>query len=219
MKVFELKVKEREKTGKKDTVKLRKQEMIPCVMYGPKDLVHFYAHKNDFKDLVYTNDVYHIKLDMEGKKYDAIMQEIQFHPVTDDILHIDFLQITEDKPFGVRLPVRIVGTAPGVVKGGKLRLRKRYLKVSGLLKDMPESIEIDISTLEVGGGYKVGDLKRDNLTFLDRFDNQVVAVISGRAAAAAMTIEEPEVEGEEGEEGEGEGEEGGEEAQEASSEE
>ena len=216
MKVFELKAKKREKTGKRETVKLRKQEMVPCVMYGADEIVHFYAHKNEFKDLVYTDNVYHIKLDVDGKNYDAIMQDLQFHPVTDDILHIDFLNITEAKPFAVKLPVKIVGTAPGVVKGGKLRLRKRYLKVQGLLKDMPENIEIDISKLEVGDGFKVGDMSLDNITFLDRHDNQIVAVISGRAAAAAMTIEEPEA-AEEGEEGEGE--EGGEEAAEESSEE
>ncbi len=220
MKVFELKVKKREKTGKKETVKLRKQEMVPCVMYGAEEILHFYAHKNDFKDLVYTDNVYNVKIDIEGKKYEAIMQDLQFHPVTDEILHVDFLNITDAKPFAVKLPVKIVGTAPGIVTGGKLRLRKRYLIVQGLLKDMPENIEIDISKLDVGDGIKVGDLTRDNLTFLDRHDNQIVAVISGRAAAAAMTIEEPEEATEDEEaEGEGEGEEGAEGETEESSEE
>ncbi len=209
MEVFELKAKKRENTGKKDTKKLRKQEMIPCVLYGEGENVHFYAHKNEFRDLVYTQNVYITDLDIEGKKHKAVMQEIQFHPVTDEVLHIDFLEVTEDKPFTVRVPMRRVGNAPGVVTGGgKMRVRKRYLSVKGLLKDMPDTIDIDVSEMEVGDSVLVGDMERDGLTFTDRHDNQILAIISGRAAAAAMTIEEPteEGEGEEGEEGEAEGE-------------
>ncbi len=207
MEVFELKVKNREKTGKKDTKKLRKQEMVPCVLYGEGKNVHFYAHKNEFKDLVYTQNVYITQLDIEGKQHKAVMQEIQFHPVSDEILHIDFFEITDKKPFSVLVPMRIIGNAPGVVtSGGRMRVRKRYLEVKGLLKDIPDTIDIDVSTMEVGDSVLVGDMERKGLEFTDRHDNQILAIISGRAAAAAMTIEEPEeAEGEEGEEGEAEG--------------
>lgn len=204
MKVFELKGKKREATGKKDTKKLRKEEMVPCVLYGSGDNVHFFAHKNDFKDLVYTADVFQIKADVDGKEYKAIMQDIQFHPVSDEILHIDFLIIEDNTPFTVALPVQIVGTSPGVMAGGKLRQKRRYLKVKGLINDMPDKIEIDISKLEVNDGIKVGDVKSDKLTFVDPHQSQVLGIISGRAAAAAMEIvEADEAEGEavEGEEG------------------
>jgi large subunit ribosomal protein L25 len=210
MKVFELKGTKREATGKKDTKKLRKQEMVPCVLYGAGENVHFFTHKNDFKDLVYTNEVFQIKADVEGKEYKAIMQDIQFHPVTDEILHIDFLVIEDDKPFTVSLPIKIVGTSPGVMAGGKLRQRRRYLKVKGLLNDMPDHIDIDISNLQVGGSFKVGDMKADKLSFVDPHQSQILGVISGRAAAAAMEVAEAE-EGEEGEEGAAEGEAEGEE--------
>jgi large subunit ribosomal protein L25 len=203
MKVFELKGTKREATGKKDAKKLRKQEMVPCVLYGAGENVHFFAHKNDFKDLVYTSDVFQIKADVEGKEYKAIMQDIQFHPVSDEILHIDFLVIEDNKPFTVSLPIKIVGTSPGVMAGGKMRQRRRYLKVSGLLNDMPDSIEIDISQLQVGGGIKVGDMKSDKLAFVDPHQSQILGVISGRAAAAAMEVAEAgDEEGEEGAEGE-----------------
>jgi large subunit ribosomal protein L25 len=185
MNVFELKVKAREITGKKDAKKLRKQEMVPCVIYGAKDVKHFYAHKNDFKGLVYTQNVYKVALDIDGAKHEAIMKDLQFHPVTDELLHIDFMEIEDGKSVAMNVPVRLDGTAPGLIKGGRLRFRKRYVKVSGLVTDIPDFIDIDISKLDIGDGIKVGDLTRDKLTFLDKEDQQIVAVISGRAVAAA----------------------------------
>ncbi|MFO7863055.1 MAG: 50S ribosomal protein L25 [Salinivirgaceae bacterium] len=208
MNVFEVKVKVREVTGKKDAKKLRKQEMVPCVIYGAKDVKHFYAHKNDFKDLVYTQNVYKVALDIDGAKHMAIMKDLQFHPVTDELIHIDFMEIEDGKLIAINVPVRLNGTAPGLMKGGRLRARRRYLKVSGMVADIPDFIDIDISKLEIGDGVKVGDLKRDKLTFVDKEDQQIVAVISGRAvAAAADAILDAAEAGDEEADAEGEGEE------------
>lgn len=204
MKVFELKTKKREATGKKDTAKLRKQEMIPCVLYGPGELIHFYAHKNEFKNLIYSPDVFMISLDIDGVKFKSIMKEIQFHPATDEILHIDFFKIEDDKPFAINLPIRLIGTAPGVIKGGRLRNRFRYLNVYGFLADMPDVFEVDISKLEVGQSIKVGSLSHDKLKFLDPVDTQIVAVIVGRAVGTADDEAEEVSDGEGEAEGEGE---------------
>lgn len=201
MKVFELKTKKREAIGKKDSAKLRKQEMVPCVMYGAGEVAHFYTHKNEFKDLVYSGDVFMVALDIDGKQYKTIMKEIQFHPVTDEILHIDFLNIDEKKPFAINLPIRFVGSAPGVLKGGRMRIRKRYVKVLGLLADMPDSFEISVAKLDVGSSIKVATLSHDKLTFLDPSDTQIAAVIVGRSVAAEEAEEGAEVDAEgEGEE-------------------
>ena len=202
MKVFELKGKKREATGKKDTNKLRKQEMVPCVVYGAGEVTHFYTHKNEFKDLVYSSEVFMVSLDIDGTKMKSIIKEIQFQPVTDELLHIDFLQIEDNKPFAIDLPIRLVGTSPGVIKGGRMRARRRYVKVFGLLADMPDVFEINISKLEVGQSIKVSSLSDDKLKFLDPADTQIVAVIIGRAIATAS--DEPEEDAAEGEATEGE---------------
>ena len=221
MKTYEISVKKREKLGKSETRRLRNEDLVPCVMYGGKDNLHFYAHENLFKKIVYSPEVFIVELAFEGEKRKAIMQEIQFHPVSDKIIHIDFIEVFEDKPVIATLPIKLTGNSIGIKNGGKLRQRRRYLKVKGLLQHLPDFVEIDITNVDVADVVKIGDLSYDNLEILDPHRSMVVSVVSSRVAMKGMIIEEPEVEGEEGAEGEAgaEGEEGAEATAEESSEE
>ncbi|MGB5262401.1 MAG: 50S ribosomal protein L25, partial [Lutimonas sp.] len=128
MKTIEIKAHQRKELGKKETKNLRKENNIPCVMYGGEETVHFYAHKNVFKDLIYTPSVYIVKLDIDGKQYMAALKEIQFHPVSDATLHIDFIQVFEDKPVTMNIPISTSGESIGIKAGGKVRLKRRSLK-------------------------------------------------------------------------------------------
>ncbi len=193
MKTFNLSVKKRTDLGKKGTQALRKSENVPCVMYGGEDVVHFYAPENDFSKLIYSSEVLLVEIDAEGTAYKAVIQDIQFHPVTDKILHIDFVQVTDDKPAVVSLPVKLTGNSKGIIAGGKLRLKKRYLKVKGLIKDLPEELVIDITNLRIGGVKKVSDLKYDNIELLDSGQAMVVGIVTSRLAkSGGSAIEEDE---------------------------
>ena len=197
MKTIEIKAHLRKELGKKETKNLRKEENVPCVMYGGEEIVHFYAHRNVYKDLIYTPSKYIVKLDIDGKHYMAVLQEIQFHPVTDMPLHIDFVQVFEDKPVTMNIPISTTGESIGIKAGGKLRLKRRTLKVRGSFKDLPDTLDIDITELAIGDSIKVHQLDYDKLEILDPQRAMVVAVISSR-----MSIKESELEEEEGEEGE-----------------
>lgn len=190
----------RENVGKKDAKKLRREGKIPCVVYGGQEQVFFYAETLSFRDLVYTPHAYFAELDVNGKKYNTILQDIQFHPVSEQILHIDFLEIFPDKPIIMEIPVKITGSSKGVMKGGKLVLLKRKLKVKGLPDNLPDFIEVDITKLEIGEGIKVGELELDNVELIDPHSSMIVSVRTSRAAALA---EEEGEEGAEGTEGEG----------------
>ena len=131
MKTFELKVSLRKSTGKKDAKMLRRNDQVPCVLYGGKENIHFHTEERAFKDLVYTHHVFVVNLDIEGKSHLAVMKEIQFHPVTDAMNHIDFVEVDSNKPIIIDLPVEITGNSVGIRAGGKLRQRKRYIKVKG----------------------------------------------------------------------------------------
>jgi large subunit ribosomal protein L25 len=182
MKSIDLKVNLRKSTGKKDARKLRKSSQVPCVLYGGKENLHFYAEDRAFKDLVYTHHIYVVNLDIEGKKHKAIMKEIQFHPVSDVLDHIDFIEVTDDKPVIIGLPVELTGSSVGIRAGGKLRQRKRYIKVKGLIKDLPDSLVIDISDLDIGQSVLAGDLKYPRVDVLEAARALVVGVISSRVA-------------------------------------
>jgi large subunit ribosomal protein L25 len=199
MKKLSIKVQERKELGKKFTKQLRSQENVPCVMYGGDDVIHFYTHENEFRKLIYTDQVYLVELDIEGKKINAVLKEIQFHPVTDSILHLDFVQVIEGTPSIVSLPVKLTGTSEGILAGGKLRQRRRTLKVKGLVKDMPEVLEVDITNLNIGDVTKVGDLDYPNLEILDPAQAMVVGVVSSRLAAKGMEVVDETAEGEEAE--------------------
>jgi large subunit ribosomal protein L25 len=191
MKSIELKVFPRKNTGKKDAKSLRKNKQVPCVVYGGKENLHFYAEDKAFKDIVYTNHVYLVNIDLEGKKIKAILKEIQFHPVSDILNHIDFLEVASDVPITIDMPVELTGSSVGVRAGGKLRQRKRYVKIKGLIKDLPDSLVVDITNLEIGQSILAGDLKYSKVEIVDPAHALVVGVVSARAAAKAAG-EEPE---------------------------
>ena len=206
MKTLEIKGVLRQDLGKKESKDLRKQGIVPCVMYGGEKNLHFSAHENRFKKLIYTPDVFLVKLEVDGQVFDTVMQDIQFHPVSDSIIHIDFVQVFPDKKVTVNLPVRLTGSSAGILEGGKLRQRRHYLKVNGLIKDMPDRLEIDLTDMNIGESIKIGDLVYDNLEILDPPRAMVVGVVSSRLIAKglreALPEEVEEVAAEEVEEGE-----------------
>ena len=193
----------RENVGKEDAKKSRKEGNVPCVIYGGKEQVHFQMDERQFKDIVFTAEVFIIDIEINGKTYKTILQDIQYHPVTDRILHADFLEVVPEKPVKIGIPVKLKGTAPGIIKGGKLFKNMRKLLVKGLVEDLPEFFEIDISSLEINDSVVIRDLSFDKLELLDVPSEVVVAVRTTRVAAADEVEEEEE-------EGEGEGAEGGE---------
>jgi large subunit ribosomal protein L25 len=190
MKTIEIAVKKRVKVGKTDTRNLRKEENVPCVLYGGDKILHFYAHKNEFRKLVYTPDALIVNLDIEGEKHEAIMQALQFHPVTDIINHIDFIEVDERKPVVIHIPIVLTGSCIGVKNGGKLREKRRSLKVRGYVKDLPDTLEIDMTNVEIGNVIKVEDLSYPKIELLDPARSMVVSVISSRLAAKGMGEEE-----------------------------
>jgi large subunit ribosomal protein L25 len=209
MKTISISAERRTEVGKKSTRDLRKADHVPCVMYGGAEVIHFHAHENDFRNIVYTPDAYIVEVNIDGKQHKAVMQELQFHPVTDKLNHIDFVEVSEDKQVTMEIPIRLVGAAIGIKNGGKPRQRRRVLKVRGLIEHLPDTLDIDITNVEIGDVVKIGDLSYDNLEILDPSRSMIFAVVSSRVSMKGMEIEEPEVEAEEGEEGV-EGEEGAE---------
>ncbi|MFY7670541.1 50S ribosomal protein L25/general stress protein Ctc [Tenacibaculum sp. MEBiC06402] len=181
---------QRESVGKSATKALRNAGQVPCVLYGGDKPVHFSADEKAFKSLVYTPNVYTASIEVDGQTYAAVLQDIQFHPVTDRILHIDFYQLFEDKAVTMEIPVRLVGNSKGVMIGGALRHNMRKLKVKALPANLPDFIEADITELEIGNKLYVTELANDNYTFLHP-DNTVVAQVrmSRNAAKAAAEAE------------------------------
>jgi large subunit ribosomal protein L25 len=198
----------RESVGKKDAKKHRREGNVPCVLYGGKVQIHFVIPEPDLKKVIFTPDTFLIDLNVGGKKYVAILQDIQYHPVGDNILHIDFLQVFDDKPVTVSVPLRFTGTSKGILKGGRLVRKYRKIKIKGLISNLPDEIVVDITKLNIGDSIKIGDLLRENLDFLDVPTSIAAAVKSQRV----IVDEDEEEEGEEGAEGTegGEGGEGGE---------
>ena len=203
MKSITIKGSKRESVGKVATKALRNADKVPCVLYGGENVLHFSADEKAFKNLVYTPNVYTATIELEGEKLTCILQDIQFHPVTDKILHVDFYQLFDDKEVTMEIPVTLLGNAPGVVSGGSLRFPKRKLKVKALLSNLPDTINADISKLEIGDKLFVRELNVENCAILHP-ENTVVAQV--RMSRAAVTPTETE---------EGEGEEATEEATEA----
>ena len=177
---------QRESVGKKATKALRNAGKVPCVLYGGKEAVHFSAEEKLFKPLVFTPDVFTATIELNGTKYSAVLQDIQFHPVTESILHVDFYQIFDDKEVTMEIPVHLVGTAKGIMLGGALRHNMRKLRVKALPANLPDFIEANITRLEIGNKLYVTELKNDNYSLLHP-DNTVVAQVrmSRNAAKAA----------------------------------
>ena len=198
MKTLAISAKLRNGTGKTDSKALRNQGNVPCVLYGGEKQVCFYAHENDFRSLVYTPDVFIVELDIEGEKFRVVMQDLQFHPVTDKLLHLDFLQIFDDKEVTMTIPVHLEGMAIGIRNGGVLSFRRRKIITRAIPGNLPDYIEINIADLDIGHSVFIKDLRVDEYTFLAP-DN---AVVVGVRTARELIIEEEELEEEEGVEGE-----------------
>jgi large subunit ribosomal protein L25 len=193
MKTIEINASFRKELGNKNAKALRKAGNVPCVIYGGKENIHFYAHENSFKDLIYTPDAHLVNLNIEGKEINVVLKEIQFHPVTDRIIHVDFVEVFPDKPVEVNIPIKVFGDSVGILAGGKLRIRRRSLKAKGFANDLPEVLPIDITELKIHQSIKVGELSYDKIELLDPRNSMVLAVATSRVAQ--KTEEEVVVEG------------------------
>lgn len=199
----------RENVGKKDAKKHRRNGDFPCVIYGGKEQVHFVTNEKEFKKIFNVAAVYLISLNINGKEYNTLVQDVQYHPVTDRILHADFLEIIPEKPVVIAVPVKPEGVPTGVLKGGKFIIKIRKVKVKALAKDLPDNIVVKTDDLDIGDSIKVMDLKYDNITFLDPPSTVLVGVRTARAVVeevpgAPGTAEEAAAAPEAGKEKEGE---------------
>ena len=185
MKSITIKGQERESVGKKATKALRDAGMVPCVIYGGKQPVHFAAEDKAFKSLVYTPNAHTVVVDLNGKTTDAILQDIQFDPVSDKILHIDFFQLDDKKEIIMEVPVKITGTSPGVLLGGELRLNQRRLKVKALPKNLPDFVEANISELQMGNKLYITKIETNNFKLMHPDNTVVCQVKISRAAMKA----------------------------------
>lgn len=185
MKSLELKGTVRAKVGKTSSKKIRAEEGVPCVLYGGKEYAFFSVIEKDLKEILYTPNVYLIDLNIDGKVIKAKIQDLQFHPVTDSVLHIDFYEVDNDKKIVIEVPVRVQGNSVGVKEGGKLIQDRRKLKVRGLVKNIPDEIVVDITTLGLGKSIMVGELSHKDVEFLDLKNNPVVSIKMTRAARGA----------------------------------
>jgi len=198
MKSIEIKSSKRETTGKSSTNLLRKEGNVPCVLYGGDEVIHFSASELGFKNLVYTSAAHTVVLDFGNKKVNAILQDIQFHPVTDKIIHADFYELHDDKAVTMEIPVIISGSAPGVMNsGGVLSRNKRKLKVKALPAKLPDSIDIDISSMELGHKFYTSQIKTEDFELLHP-DNTVICQV--RTSRASMSLADATDDSSEGEE-------------------
>lgn len=189
MKTLDIKAEKREEFGKKASKAARRSEMIPCIIYGGGETVHFSVNEKDIRPLIYTPNSYIVEFDIEGKKEKGVMRLAQFHPVKEEVLHIDFLRVIKGKPVAIDLPVRLTGNSIGVKLGGKLILSKRKIHVSALAENLPDELVVDVTNLDLGKSIFVGDLSFDNLTLLTPATTAVCAVKMTRAARGAQAAE------------------------------
>jgi len=186
----------RESVGKKSTKALRDAELVPCVVYGGTEPLNFSAEEKSFKGLVYTPEAHTVSIEVDGQTIPAVLQDIQFHPITDKILHADFYQLSADKPVIMEVPVRVTGRSKGVVAGGVLRQSFRKLKVKAIPANLPDEIVIDITSLKIGNKLYVGAIKTEGYSFMHPDNAVVVAVKMSRNAmkggAAAQDDEDEE---------------------------
>ncbi|MFA9210666.1 MAG: 50S ribosomal protein L25/general stress protein Ctc [Moraxellaceae bacterium] len=192
MKVAPLSGSLRANVGKKDAKAMRNAGLVPCVLYGQGSQTHFTIKDIAIEKLVFNPDVFQIELDIEGKKTNAIIQDLQQDPITDKVLHVDFLELDAKKPVKVALPVRLTGASRGVLAGGKLMQVFRRLKVVALPGELPEAIIIDITKLRIGQSVRVGDLETSGLKFVDAKSAVVVSVKMARGASKAAEADDEE---------------------------
>ena len=186
MKTLEIKATKRADFGKKAAKAFRREGQIPCIMYGGGEEVAFTVDTKAVKPLIYTPNSYIVELDIDGKIEKAVMREVQFHPVREQILHIDFYRVQEGKPVAIAIPVRLTGNAEGVKVGGKLALSARKLTVKAMVDQLPDEIVVDVTPLKVGQTIFVGDLQFEGLQFVTPATTAVCAVRVTRATRAAQ---------------------------------
>jgi large subunit ribosomal protein L25 len=181
MKKLEIVGYRRANLGRTEAQAIRAEGNVPCVLYGGDEQITFYAPAILFRDLLFTPNIYQVTLNIEGDEYQTILQETQFHPVSDSLLHADFLLIRPDKPIRVAVPVRLIGTAPGVQKGGKLVTRVRKMRVKGLAQNIPDFIDVDVSGLDLGKSVRVSQIQVSGFELLESMTNPVASIEIPRA--------------------------------------
>jgi len=181
----------RESVGKKDAKLQRSEGRIPCVLYGGKEQIKFIADEKSFHQIVFTPDSYFIKLTIDGKSHDCVLKDIQYHPVSDTILHADFIEFEQDKPLTMSVPVNFTGNAPGLIKGGQLIKKFRKLNVRALPADMPEAVVIDISNLDIDQKILIGEIQQEKFKILEKPERYIIAIRATRVSATT----EPGAEG------------------------
>ena len=194
MKTAQLSGSVRANVGKKDAAAVRNAEMVPCVLYGQGEQTHFAVKRNDIEKIVFSPNVYQVALDIDGKKANGIIRELQQHPTKGTVQHVDFLELSDDKPVRVGLPVRLTGSSKGVMAGGKLMQVFRRLNVIGLPKDLPEEIVLEISALKIGKSIRVGAIEIPGVKFLDPANAVVVSVKMARGATKPADDDDDEEE-------------------------
>ncbi len=203
MKQSKLIARKRENLTKGATNQLRNKGIVPAVVYDKTDSTPVSVFINDLKPLIYTTYTYNITLDLEGEEVQTVIQDVQFHPVSDEIIHVDFYRISPDVPITTRLPVTCIGNPAGVKEGGRFLQKIRKMLVKGKPVDLPDEIRVDVSNLELGDSIKVADLKEENIELLDNPNNPVCTVSVPRSLKAKGVLEPGEVaEGEEAPDGE-----------------
>lgn len=175
----------RENVGKRDAKELRYEGKVPAVLYGGKEQAHFAVVTTELKDAIYTPEANFVEITLDGKKIKAIIKELQFHPLTDVLLHVDFLQLFDDKEILMEIPVKLTGTSPGVKMGGKLVQKLRKLRVKALPKNMPQTVEVSIAKLEVGNLFRVRDLQKGEYIITNTPEDTIVSVGMSRALKQA----------------------------------
>jgi large subunit ribosomal protein L25 len=185
MKSISIKGTKREVVGKKEAKRLRAEGLVPGVLYGGDEPVHFYASEKEFKPLIYTPNVYLVDLDIDGTVYPSIIQDAQYHPVEEQLMHVDFLRTLENKPVKIEIPIKLEGFAKGIRMGGKMKQSLRSLKVKALVKNLPDVISINVEDLDLGQSIKVGSLQQENIEFLNAKATPVVTIMATRAAKTA----------------------------------
>ena len=182
-----LNAKMRNNLGKKESKTLRSLGKIPCVLYGGKENVHFQLEENDLKKLVYTPKVFIVELTIDSTKIKALVKDIQFHPVNDKILHVDFIELVDEKPVNTQVPIILTGNSIGVLNGGKLVKNLRKLSLRAIPKNLPDNISIDITNLKIGDKIYVRDLNYNQFEITTSENSVLVAIKTSRAAAVSYT--------------------------------
>ncbi len=193
MDIIEISGSLRPEVGKKSTKALRRQGHVPCVVYGGETPIHFEAHENEFRKIVYTDRVYIIKINLGDKQITSIMKDIQFNPITDKIRHIDFQEVGDVKPVILDIPVNYMGQPVGAQAGGNFNKRRRYLKAKGMLADLPNTIDVDVTSLKIGQSLRIGSVEAEGVVILDKPELTLCSVnVSRLAMKNAMDDEEEE---------------------------